>query len=203
MDGRRKDAAAAGAVLRWAFEHQAELRALAATRRARRCAREIEREFPAVKGCLGGTLVRSKLTKSLRWAVANAIPVLTPQLFVAGSRLCDEDTDLGLEYTLSRMLSPEAEAERSRRAPSRRPGRLRAPRSSRPWRSAPAAPAAAPPPDPARSRPAPAPAAAQRAEAEPAAPPAPAPPLEETAPRRRRPAHPQPPAAPSDEETRR
>ena len=42
--------------------------------------------------------------RSLRWAVANALPVMTPQLFVNGTRLCDEDTDLGLEYTLTRML---------------------------------------------------------------------------------------------------
>jgi hypothetical protein len=109
-----KDAAAARAVLTWAFARQAELRALAARdRQALRA--ELEREFPAVKGCVGGALVRSKLGKSLRWAVANAIPVLTPQLFVGGSRVCDEDTDLGLEYTLARMLSPEAEQERARR----------------------------------------------------------------------------------------
>jgi hypothetical protein len=65
--------------------------------------------------------VRSKLTKGLRWAVANAIPVLTPQLFVAETRMCDEDTDLGLEYTLSRMLSPAAEQERARRRATQPP----------------------------------------------------------------------------------
>lgn len=109
----RKNAQAAEAVLRWAFAGQAELRALAARDEGALRA-QIEREFPGVKGCLGGALVKSKLTKSLRWAVANAIPVLTPQLFVDGTRMCDEDTDLGLEYTLTRMLSPEAEQERAR-----------------------------------------------------------------------------------------
>jgi uncharacterized membrane protein len=109
-----KDDAAARAVLGWAFDRQAELRALAA-KDPRALRAELERQFPRVKGCLGGALVRSKLGKSLRWAVANAIPVLTPQLFVAGSRVCDEDTDLGLEYTLARMLSPDAERERARR----------------------------------------------------------------------------------------
>jgi uncharacterized membrane protein len=116
----RKDAVAAGAMLRWAFDRQAELRALAAKdERALRA--RLEQEFPALRGCLGGALVRSKLTKSLRWAVANAIPVLTPQLFVAGSRMCDEDTDLGLEYTLARMLSPEAGAERAKRRAAQPP----------------------------------------------------------------------------------
>ncbi|WP_242343850.1 vitamin K epoxide reductase/DsbA family protein [Anaeromyxobacter terrae] len=109
-----KNAAAAGAVLRWAFARQTELRELGARDEAALRV-EIEREFPAVAGCLGGALVRSKLTKSLRWAVANAIPVLTPQLFVGDRRMCDEDTDLGLEYTLGRMLSPEAAQERALR----------------------------------------------------------------------------------------
>jgi uncharacterized membrane protein len=108
-----KDGAAATAVLRWAFARQDELRALGARDEGALRA-EIEREFPAVHGCLGSPLVRSKLTKSLRWAVANAVPVLTPQLFVGDVRMCDEDTDLGLEYTLARMLSPEAAQERAR-----------------------------------------------------------------------------------------
>jgi hypothetical protein len=47
---------------------------------------------------------KTRLTQSLRWAVRNQVPVLTPQFYVDGKRLCDEDTDLGLEYTLTRML---------------------------------------------------------------------------------------------------
>ena len=53
---------------------------------------------------MGSAKVKNRMVKSLRWAVANALPVMTPQLFVDGKRLCDEDTDLGLEYTLTRML---------------------------------------------------------------------------------------------------
>ena len=70
---------------------------------------------------LGGTLVKNKLTKSLRWAVANAIPVLTPQLFVGNSRMCDEDSDLGLEFTLSRMLSKQGKAAREKLKPPPKP----------------------------------------------------------------------------------
>ncbi len=55
--------------------------------------------------------------------------MLTPQLFVGDSRMCDEDTDLGLEYTLTRMLSPEAERERARRRAAEPP---RAPPPPRP-----------------------------------------------------------------------
>src|SRR5512141_613282 len=165
----KKDPAAAGAVLKWAFARQAELRDLAA--KDERALRDrLEREVPSVKGCLGGALVRSKLTKSLRWAVANAIPVLTPQLFVAGRRMCDEDTDLGLEYTLARMLSPEAEAERAR---------LRATQPPRPPPQADvaAAPVALPiPAAEAPARVAPVPAATREPRPDPAADAAPAPP---------------------------
>ncbi len=120
VESGRKNAEAARAVLKWAFARQEDLRALAA-RDERALRARIEQEFPGVKGCFGGALVKSKVTKGLRWAVANAIPVLTPQLFVGDSRVCDEDTDLGLEYTLNRMLSPEAERERARRRATRPP----------------------------------------------------------------------------------
>ena len=65
----------------------------------------LKKNFPNTKSCLGTSKVRSRLNKSLRWAVSNAIPVLTPQLFIRDKRVCDEDTDLGLEYTLAQMLS--------------------------------------------------------------------------------------------------
>jgi hypothetical protein len=107
-----KDFEASHQVLRWAFANQEELRALAAKDEGALRSR-IEQSFPKVRGCLGGSLVKNKLTKSLRWAVANAIPVLTPQLFVGNSRMCDEDSDLGLEYTLSKMLSPTGRAARA------------------------------------------------------------------------------------------
>jgi uncharacterized membrane protein len=90
-------------VLAYAYAHQEELRAEAANDEKVVRAR-LEREFPEVKGCLGGVQVKNKLVKSLHWARDNAIPVLTPQLFVGKTRLCDENTDLGLEYTLAAML---------------------------------------------------------------------------------------------------
>ncbi|HEY3448213.1 MAG TPA: vitamin K epoxide reductase family protein [Myxococcales bacterium] len=102
--GADKDPAEARRLLAWAMKHQEELRATAQKDEPGLRAR-LERDFPKVKGCLGGTAVRNKLTKSLRWAVANAVPVLTPQLFVRDRRLCDEDTDLGLEYTLRRAIA--------------------------------------------------------------------------------------------------
>jgi len=97
---------AADAVLAWAFANQAELRGIASTGDDK-IRQRIERQFPAVKGCLGSTRIRNQVNKSLRWAVANALPVLTPQLFIGDKRVCDEDTDLGLEYTIATMLRGE------------------------------------------------------------------------------------------------
>lgn len=111
-----KDQKSAHEVLVWAFKNQEKLRDLAA-KDDNALRSKIESTFPKVKGCLGGTQVKSKLTKSLRWAVANAIPVLTPQLFVGNARMCDEDTDLGLEFTLSNMLSKQGKLARSQKKP--------------------------------------------------------------------------------------
>lgn len=94
-------------VLDYAFSEQERLIELGKTNEAALKA-DLEQRFPAVKGCVGSAAAKAKVNKSLRWAVANALPVMTPQLFVAGTRVCDEDTDLGLEFTLTRMLERQA-----------------------------------------------------------------------------------------------
>jgi hypothetical protein len=40
--------------------------------------------------------------------VNNQLRISTPQLFVEGTRLCDEDTDLGMDYALSRLIEQRA-----------------------------------------------------------------------------------------------
>jgi hypothetical protein len=91
------------AILDWAFLHQERLResAKASDEPVRA---ELVKTFPKVKDCLGSSKIKNKVNKSLRWAVTNALPVLTPQLFIGDKRVCDEDTDLGLEYTVSQMI---------------------------------------------------------------------------------------------------
>jgi uncharacterized membrane protein len=91
-------------VLAWAFDHQERIRA-AASQDPTAAARMVSERFPALAGCVGSPKVRSQLNRSLRWAVSNQLPVLTPQLYVGGVKLCDEDVDLGLEFALTRMLS--------------------------------------------------------------------------------------------------
>jgi uncharacterized membrane protein len=99
----------AQAILMWAFENQP---AITDAERAQEgsAARMVTEQFPDVRGCVGSARVGQRLNRGLRWAVSNQIPVLTPQLFVDGRKVCNEDTDLGLEYTLTRMLAARAAA---------------------------------------------------------------------------------------------
>ncbi len=91
-------------IMAYAFTHREELINLGKTDE-NKLRQRLAEQFPSVKGCLGTPAIKNKVNKSLRWAVANALPVLTPQLFVNDKRVCDEDTDLGLEYTVSAMLA--------------------------------------------------------------------------------------------------
>lgn len=95
-------------VIDWTFERQGQLLNLARDEGDAAVRAEVLGAFPGLKGCLGSVEVRSKLNRSLRWAVANKLPVLTPQLYVEGTKLCDEDTDLGMDFALSRLLEKKA-----------------------------------------------------------------------------------------------
>ncbi|CAN5682658.1 hypothetical protein BH11MYX3_BH11MYX3_48940 [soil metagenome] len=90
-------------VLAWAFDVQDQVRTEAKTDRTA-AARIVKQRFPELAACVGSAEARSRLNKSMRWAVSHNIRVLTPQLYVDNVKLCDEDVDLGLEYALSRML---------------------------------------------------------------------------------------------------
>jgi hypothetical protein len=98
-------------ILDYAFAHQQKLMDMARSSESQ-LRQHLNSQFPSTKGCLGTPQGRNLLTKSLRWAVANAIPVLTPQLFIGERRVCDEDTDLGLEYTVAQMLQQRSGARR-------------------------------------------------------------------------------------------
>ncbi len=106
----------ASEILEWSFENQ---QTIMQAERARdgAAAQMVTAQFPATRGCVGSTRIRSQLHRGLRWAVANQLPVLTPQLFVEGRKLCNEDTDLGLEYMLSRILEQPVATTRPGAAP--------------------------------------------------------------------------------------
>ncbi len=100
-------------VLNWAIDKQEAI--LKATKHnPNAAARMVTQRFPNLGRCIGGTAVRARLNLALRWAVKNQLQVLTPQIYVEGLRLCDEDTDLGLDYALPRLIA------RAQSAPPRR-----------------------------------------------------------------------------------
>jgi hypothetical protein len=92
-------------VLAWAYQEQDALRAAAEQDPSRPGAMAAER-FPDLASCIGTSSVRARINRGLRWAVANQLPVLMPQVFVDGQKVCDEDTDLGLDFALARLLDP-------------------------------------------------------------------------------------------------
>jgi uncharacterized membrane protein len=94
-------------VIAWAFDVQDRVRAEAKTDPTA-AARLVKERFPELAACVGSPEAKARLNKSMRWVVANNIRVLTPQLYIDKVKLCDEDVDLGLEYTLSVMLARHA-----------------------------------------------------------------------------------------------
>jgi len=108
------------AVVAWAFEQQEALLA-AGKQDLESVSRMISARFPELGSCLRSPEVESRLNKSLRWAVKNQLPVMTPQLYVAGVKLCDEDSDLGMDYTLHRMLEKHAAGQLQASTPAAAP----------------------------------------------------------------------------------
>jgi hypothetical protein len=94
-------------VIAWAFEESDRIRGAAKADPAA-AAGLVKQRFPELAACVGSPEARSRLNKSMRWIVANNIRVLTPQVFIDRVKLCDEDVDLGLDYTLATMLDRHA-----------------------------------------------------------------------------------------------
>lgn len=97
------------AVIDWAFENQEAIRT-ATEADAEAALRMVTKQFPDLASCIASPAAQTRLNRSMRWAVANQLPVLTPQLYVEGTKLCDEDTDLGMDWALSRLLANPAAA---------------------------------------------------------------------------------------------
>jgi uncharacterized membrane protein len=96
----------ARAVLEWAFEEQEFLT------RAGKNGPDVLRA--AIRQKWGDTMLKCvddrktdvRLNNHLHFASDNNIPVSTPQMYLGSRRVCDEDTDLGLRFTLG-QLAPE------------------------------------------------------------------------------------------------
>ncbi|MBZ5715762.1 vitamin K epoxide reductase family protein [Nannocystis pusilla] len=110
----------ADAVVQWAFEQQEALLA-AGKQDLAGVSRMIAARFPELGACIGSAETEAKLNKSLRWTVKNQLPVMTPQLYVAGVKLCDEDSDLGMDFTLHHMLQKHAAGQLASTTPAAGP----------------------------------------------------------------------------------
>jgi uncharacterized membrane protein len=96
----------ARAVLEWAYADQEELREAGKKGASTLLSQISHRWGPDLATCASGNGETQRLNQHLHFAANNHIPVSTPQMFLGDQRLCDEDTDLGLDYTLAR-LAPE------------------------------------------------------------------------------------------------
>ncbi len=94
------------AALDWVFSEQ---EALAEAGRAGTDALEAtlrSRFGPGLKKCMDSAKTKSRLNKHLHYAAENNIPLSTPQMYLDTDRICDEDTDMGLSFTM-KQLAPE------------------------------------------------------------------------------------------------
>jgi uncharacterized membrane protein len=93
-------------ILEWSYDNQEDLRALGKEGADKLAAKVKERWGGEVASCMTNKNTATRLNQNLLYASANHIPVSTPQMFIGDARVCDEDTDLGLKYTLA-QLAPE------------------------------------------------------------------------------------------------
>ncbi|HEY0192465.1 MAG TPA: vitamin K epoxide reductase family protein [Kofleriaceae bacterium] len=112
-------------VIAWAFAEQDRIKDAARADPAA-AAKLVAQRFPELRACVGSAEAKSRLNKSLRWIVSNNLRVLTPQVYIDGVKLCDEDVDLGLEYTLRHMLERHASHTLAAPAPPAAPASKKA-----------------------------------------------------------------------------
>jgi uncharacterized membrane protein len=94
-------------VLEWSYDNQEDLLAAAKSGAGLVNVNALLRgRWPELMACVEAKDTKLRLDKMLRFAIANELPVSTPQMFLGDTRLCDEDTDIGLSYTIGK-LAPE------------------------------------------------------------------------------------------------
>lgn len=91
-------------VIEWAFSMQEEIRE-ATEADPEAAAQRASQRFPSLARCIGSPQARARLNLGLRYAVDNQMPIVTPQVFVNGVRMCDEDTDLGMDFAFTHLIA--------------------------------------------------------------------------------------------------
>lgn len=91
-------------VLEWSYDNQEEILAAAKAGAGPANVRAmIAARFPGLDACIDSKETKLRLDRTLRYIVSNHLPVSTPQMFLGDIKLCDEDTDMGLSYTIRRL----------------------------------------------------------------------------------------------------
>jgi hypothetical protein len=93
-------------VLEWAFDNQKRLSEAGKLGEANLKAVIQQQWGQTMIACIDSRDTKVRLNKHLHFAAENGVPVSTPQVYLGTKRLCDEDTDLGLRFTL-KQLAPE------------------------------------------------------------------------------------------------
>ncbi|MBM4395140.1 MAG: hypothetical protein FJ087_05575 [Deltaproteobacteria bacterium] len=92
-------------MLSWMYDNLEELRKDGIGKQFDAMRQKVVAKFPGVKECIDLPDTKKKIWDSMqRFGIPNKIRIETPQLFVNGKRMCVEDTDLGLEFALARLL---------------------------------------------------------------------------------------------------
>ncbi len=93
-------------VLEWAYANQEELSKAGKAGPAPLRAAIQAKWGPQTLACMDAKSTLLTLNRQLHFAADNEIPVSTPQMYFGTKRFCDEDTDIGLRYTLG-QLAPQ------------------------------------------------------------------------------------------------
>jgi uncharacterized membrane protein len=93
-------------ILEWAYDEQESLAKAGKAGDAVLRERIKERWGADILPCIDSPATKARLNNHLHFASDNSVPVSTPQLYLGDKKVCDEDTDLGLRYTLTQM-APE------------------------------------------------------------------------------------------------
>jgi uncharacterized membrane protein len=93
-------------VLEWSYENQEALTKAGKAGPQQLRAAISQRWGAQTLQCMDAKQTQQTLNRMLHFAADNSIPVSTPQMYFGTKRFCDEDTDIGLRYTLA-QLSPE------------------------------------------------------------------------------------------------
>jgi uncharacterized membrane protein len=92
----------ARAVLDWSYDNQEELTEAGKKDKAELLAK-VKQRFPELETCIADKATEKRLDESFHFAAENKLRVLTPQLFLGDTRVCDEDTDMGLRYAITKL----------------------------------------------------------------------------------------------------